>query len=475
MIIGRLEELRRLHEAYNSEASEFVAVYGRRRVGKTFLVREAFDYKFTFQHSGVARAGMKIQLSVFRSSLIAAGHSSCPELKDWFDAFDQLYALIRASRKKKKVIFLDEAAWMDTPRSNFLFALEHFWNQWASARKDVLLIICASTTSWIIKKIFRNRGGLHNRVTYKISLSPFSLKECEEYSKMRGLKLSRYQIVNLYMVMGGVALYWSLIDKRYSAVQNIDLLFFNHKAKLKGEFDELYDSLFKNPGQYKEIILELSKRGGGMTREELVATGRFKDNGSLSMKLQELGECGFIIRTSDYPKSKKSAIYRLIDNYTVFYFKYIQDNHYVEGFWSTALEGQSIRSWSGLAFERVCLQHVKQIKEALGIRGVLTREYSWKFIPNRQDEEEGDSGAQVDLLIDRNDGVINLCEIKWASDEFVIDKKYDAELRHKVNVFIRQTHTRKAVHLTMITTYGVKHNIYFDDIQSQVIMDQLFE
>ena len=473
MIIGRQEELRALKEAHESGYSEFVAVYGRRRIGKTFLVREAFDYQFTFQHAGLAKEGIRKQLVAFRDSLIEAGLTGFVTPKDWIEAFNGLKTLIRSSRKKKKVIFLDEVAWMDTPKSGFLSALENFWNSWASARKDVLLIICASATSWIIKKVFKNRGGLHNRVTFKIPLSPFTLKECEQYVQMKGLRLNRYQIVTLYMVMGGVALYWSLLDRRYSAVQNIDALFFNPKAKLKGEFDDLYDSLFKNPEPYREIIYALGKNNKGLTRLELINGGTVKDNGAITLKLNELEECGFIIKAPDFPKTKKNTIYKLVDNYTIFYFKYIRENEGVDGFWSSEGGGQSFRSWCGLAFERVCLQHIPQIKRALGFSAVASRQHAWRSDPAKL--EPGEPGVQIDLLIDRNDSIINLCEMKWASDEYVIDKKYDAELRHKTDVFARQSGTRKAIHLTMVTTYGVKHNIYYDDIQSQVTMDQLFD
>ena len=228
-MIGRIKEQKALKEAYKSEYSQFVAVYGRRRIGKTFLVRETFEYNFTFQHAGAAKESMKGQLALFKTSLQDYGHKDCPELKTWHEAFNQLKVLIQSSKSKKKKIFLDEAAWMDTPKSNFLSALEHFWNNWASNRKDVLLIICASATSWIINKVFKNRGGLHNRVTVRIPLAPFTLNECEQFSKERGLKLSRYQILNLYMVMGGVALYWTMLDKQFSAVQNIDQLFFKNR------------------------------------------------------------------------------------------------------------------------------------------------------------------------------------------------------------------------------------------------------
>lgn len=472
-MIGRIREQKILKEAYKSEYSQFVAVYGRRRIGKTFLVRETFEYSFTFQHAGAAKESLKGQLYLFRTSLQDFGHKSCPELKTWHEAFNQLKVLVQTSKSKKKIIFLDEAAWMDTPKSNFLSALEHFWNNWASNRKDVLLIICASATSWIINKVFKNRGGLHNRVTVRIPLAPFTLKECELYARERGLKLSRYQILNLYMVMGGVALYWSFLDKQYSAVQNIDQLFFNKDAKLQGEFNDLYNSLFKHPEAYKSIVVTLGKHLSGLTRQELLKHTGQADNGVFSDRLEELEECGFVMRMRAFTKSKKEAIYKLCDNYTIFYFKYIKANVGIEDFWTKNFKSHSIKSWSGFAFERVCLQHISQIKKAIGIAAVATTEHVWRYVP--ADGEKNDKGAQIDLLIDRDDNIINVCEMKWASDEFVIQKKDDADLRNKVSSLERETGTKKAVHVTMVTTYGVKHNIYYDEIQSEVVLDQLFD
>lgn len=472
-MIGRIKEQKILKEAYNSEYSQFVAVYGRRRIGKTFLVRETFEYSFTFQHAGAAKESLKGQLGLFRTSLQDFGYSDCPELKTWHEAFNQLKVLIQNSKSKKKIIFLDEAAWMDTPKSNFLSALEHFWNSWASNRKDVLLIICASATSWIINKVFKNRGGLHNRVTVRIPLAPFTLKECELYSKERGLKLNRYQILNLYMVMGGVALYWSILDKRLSAVQNIDQLFFNKDAKLNGEFNDLYNSLFKHPEAYKAIIVALGKHLPGLTRQELLKHTGQADNGVLSDRLEELEECGFIMKLRAFPKNKKESIYKLCDNFTIFYFKYIKTNAGIEDFWTKNFKSQSIRSWSGFAFERVCLQLIGQIKKAIGIAAVSTTEHMWRFVP--ENGEKGIKGAQIDLLIDRDDNVISVCEMKWASEEFVIQKADDADIKNKVSALERETGTKKAIHVTMVTTYGVKHNMYYDEIQSEVVMDQLFD
>lgn len=472
-MIGRIKEQKILKEAYNSEYSQFVAVYGRRRIGKTFLVRETFEYSFTFQHAGAAKESLKGQLGLFRTSLQDFGYSDCPELKTWHEAFNQLKVLIQNSKSKKKIIFLDEAAWMDTPKSNFLSALEHFWNSWASNRKDVLLIICASATSWIINKVFKNRGGLHNRVTVRIPLAPFTLKECELYSKERGLKLNRYQILNLYMVMGGVALYWSILDKRLSAVQNIDQLFFNKDAKLNGEFNDLYNSLFKHPEAYKAIIVALGKHLPGLTRQELLKHTGQADNGVFSDRLEELEECGFIMKMRAFPKNKKESIYKLCDNFTIFYFKYIKTNAGIEDFWTKNFKSQSIRSWSGFAFERVCLQHIGQIKKAIGIAAVSTTEHMWRFVSGNG--EKGIKGAQIDLLIDRDDNVISVCEMKWASEEFVIQKADDADIKNKVSALERETGTKKAIHVTMVTTYGVKHNMYYDEIQSEVVMDQLFD
>jgi len=472
MLIGRLEELRILNELKTSELSQFVAIYGRRRVGKTFLVREAFNYRFTFQHSGIARQGLKVQLARFRASLIENGHRDCPELADWFSAFDQLKNLVRKSRQQKKVIFLDEVAWMDTPKSGFVSALESFWNAWATNRKDIILIICASATSWIIKKVFKNRGGLHNRVTVRIPLAPFTLKECEDFARHQSLRLTRYQIVNLYMTMGGIAMYWSLLDRGLSAVQNINTLFFGKSAKLRGEFNELYDSLFKSPEPYKKIITAMAGNGEGLSRKELVEMVREPDNGDFTTRLEELEECGVIIRSTSFPKRRSEFRYRLIDNYTLFYFKYLRDHEGEEDYWIKASGTSSVNNWSGLAFERVCLQHVSQIKSALGIGAVLTTEHTWKSDPKKR--EDGETGAQVDLLIDRNDKTINLCEIKWYSEEFAIDKKTDESLRHIVSQFIKETKTRKAVQVTLITPFGVKRNAYYDSVQSVVTVDQLF-
>ena len=470
MIIGRKEEQQILHSAVQSENSEFVAVYGRRRVGKTYLIRETFGYKFTFQHTGLAKGNTREQLFSFAISLRDAGYDDCPIPKSWLEAFSLLSTYLKNSTDEKKIIFLDELPWMDTPRSNFISAFEHFWNGWASARKDIVLIICGSATSWIINKVINDHGGLHNRVTKQIALQPFTLKECEMFAQSTGLEMSRYQLAECYMVFGGIPYYWSLLEKGLSLAQNIDKIIFAKNGKLSNEFDQLYASLFKSPEQYIDIVTALGKKKVGMTREEIIAATDKYSNGALSKVLDELEYCGFIRKYNGFDKKSKQAIYQLIDNYTLFYFKFIQQNeNNDEHFWSASIDSAMHRAWSGLAFERLCMAHTQQIKAALGIAGVLSNVYSW-----RKGADEMSDGAQIDLLIDRKDQVINLCEMKYSLSEYVIDAEYEQKLRNKKSVFIDTTNTRKAVHLTMVTTFGIKANAHSGIVQNEITLEDLF-
>jgi AAA+ ATPase superfamily predicted ATPase len=470
MMIGRIDEQRRLREAFESEYSEFVAVYGRRRVGKTFLVREQFHYKFTFQHTGLARKSTREQLQSFQLSLRRQGYTKAPLPGNWIEAFDMLKDLIEWSKDRRKVVFIDEMPWMDAPRSSFLPALENFWNSFASARKDVVLIACGSATSWIVRKLLKNKRGLHNRITYRIHLQPFTLNECEQYAKQRKLGMSRLQLMEGYMALGGIPYYWSLLDKSKSLAQNIDRLFFSKDGELKGEYYELYASLFNHPEKYVAVIETLGKKRSGLSREEIIKEGKLESNGKLSEILEDLENCGFIRKYNMIGMKSKGALYQLIDCYTLFYFRFIQNNNSNdEHFWSKSIGTGEYNSWCGLAFERLCLLHSRQIKTKLGISGIISSEYAWWT-----DQKDGKRGAQIDLLIDRNDGVINLCEMKYTKVPFRIDADCEANLLHKRTRFIEATQTRKAVHITMVSSQGLERNAYADEIQSEVSGGDLF-
>lgn len=389
---------------------------------------------------------------------------------DWSDAFFQLAQFIKESKEEKKVIFIDEVPWLDTPRSGFLSALEYFWNSFASARKDVLLIICGSATSWIINKVLKNHGGLHNRVTYRIHLQPFTLHECEEYAKYIGMRASHYDLIEYYMVLGGVAFYWSRLDKGLSVAQNIDNMIFSETGFLHNEFNELYDSLFNEPESYLKIIDVLGTIRLGMTRDELVKEGGITSNGKLTRMLEDLTECGFIKRIPSYGGKSKDDLIQLVDNFTIFYYKYIKENqNNDEHFWSNSYNSPIRAAWTELAFERVCFQHIPQIKQAMGIAGVATQCYSWKAKGGMHS-----SGAQIDMVLDRSDNIINICEIKFSKGEYTITKDYAMSLNNKVKRFIDDTKTKKSILLTMITTNGVTHNEYWNQIQKEITADELF-
>lgn len=471
MIVGREKEQKLLREAYSDEYSQFVVVYGRRRVGKTFLVRETFNYKFTFQHSGIADMPKHTQLEEWKKSLQKHGLKINDTPKDWLEAFSLLDDLIRKSRVKKKVIFIDELPWMDTQGSGFVPALEHFWNAYASARKDVLLIVCGSATSWIVDKIIHNHGGLHNRINKKINLRQFTLHECELYAKSRKLGMQHRQLLECYMIMGGVPFYWSLLRKELSLPQNIDSMFFSEDGELNNEFDVLYRSLFKKPEAYIVVINTLGKKRIGMTRDEIVTESGLASNGKLTTILNDLEYCGFIRKYNQIGKVLKDAMFQLVDFYTLFYFKFILENkRHDPNFWSKSIGSALYNNWCGLAFERVCFAHIPQIKHALSIGGVVTNEYSWYV---RKTEER--PGAQIDLLLDRGDQTINICEIKYsASSEYTLNEEEETKILSRRERFIEETDSTKAVHLTLITTRGLTQNSHSDIFQNVVVAESLF-
>ena len=467
-MIGRTEEIALLKEQADADRSRFVVVYGRRRVGKTFLVREAFGYRFTFTHTGVERATLSEQLAQFRQSLVVQGYEDCPLPTDWIEAFGLLKKLIMKSSDKRKVLFIDELPWMDTPKSRFLPAFENFWNGWCSARTDILLIVCGSATSWMVKKVLRNKGGLFNRANRTICLQPFTLKQCEDYAREAGLSMGRRELVEAYMIFGGLPYYWSLLDRRYSLAQNVDRLCFTTVGELVLEFRRLYDSVFRVPEPYLRIVTALGTRQIGMTREDMVGALGVENCGKLTNCLQDLELSGFIRAYCPFGRRKKGTVYQLIDNFTLFYFRFMRDGaNSRDGFWLSSVDSSERHSWEGLAFERVCLWHERQIKEALRIGGVQTNTASWK-------SAKKNGGAQVDMVIDRRDGVINLCEMKFTSAPFAIGANYEKELRNKVSLFKEETETKSSVHLTMVTIDGVRRNEHSGIVQSEVTLDNLF-
>lgn len=468
-LVGRKREQKELLEAFHSGRPEFVALYGRRRVGKTFLIRSLFDAEFTFHLTAVLHESKQIQLENFAEAVKQYSRVETSAPCDWFEAFRQLRELLENANRIRKIVFIDELPWLDTRRSDFLPALESFWNGWASARSDIMLIVCGSAASWISKKLFKSRGGLHNRVTRRILLEPFTLKECREFSEIHNLQLDTLSLIDAYSCLGGIPYYFQLLNKNHSLTQNINRLCFTKSGALRYEFDNLYASLFRNPENHIRIIEALGKKKKGLSRSDLAALTGFPENGSLTDVLGELELSGFIRKYRPYGKKKKGSLYQLIDHFTLFYLSFIRDSpDDDEEFWMKAHETAAFRTWRGYAFEQVCLVHIKQIRQALGVSGVITSTSSWRSMTS-------DPGAQIDLVIDRNDNTVTLCEMKYSDSIMSIDKSLAANLRNKRNAFIAETSTKKAVQLALVTPVGLSRNQYYDVVQAVVTAKDLAE
>jgi uncharacterized protein len=455
-IIGRKEEIETLKRLKNSDKSEFVAVYGRRRVGKTFLVKNVFEKPFHFQLTGTANVPLRIQLSNFHTALVKVDPKGTPANppKNWFEAFNCLGNFLESLPENKKIIFLDELPWLDAPQSYFVSALEYFWNSWASNRNDVLLIVCGSAAAWMLNEVIHNHGGLHNRVTERIPIQPFTLAETEAFLQEKGGVYSRREIAELYMAVGGIPFYLENIQVQQSIAQNIDRLFFYPRGVLRTEYDDLFRSLFRKPDRHIAIVEALVQKAKGLTQKDILTATKLPMGGSFTKVLNELEQSGFIKRYLPFGKNKRDAIYQLIDPYTLFYLNFVRDSKAEgQGIWLAQSASPRWYAWSGYAFEYLCRYHIDQLKKALGIGGVYTEVSAWR-------SQKSKDGAQIDLIIDRNDRVINLCEIKFSIEPFVITKADADNLQNKLSVFRTETSTKKTLFLTLIAANGLQPNEY---------------
>lgn len=454
-----------------SERSEFVVVYGRRRIGKTFLVRRFFRDNYAFSFVGKHEMGREQQLTEFAKELMRYSHSTfVPQLKNWTEAFDALQRLLETyGIPDKKVVFFDEMPWMDTPKSDFVSALENFWNGWANMRDDIVLVACGSATSWMVDKLLHNQGGLFNRITQKIYLRPFKLSEMEQYLDEKHFGWNRYQIAQCYMILGGIPFYLTLLNPKLSLLSNIDELFFaDAHAMLRTEYNELYSTLFKRPDNYLAVIRMLTERKEGFTRKEISEKTKL-GGAALSKILSDLEQCDFIFSYARYGNAKNNAIYRIKDFYTLFYYKYVNGIDTKDSLrWTHLSSTPQVSSWQGFSFELLCLLHLDEIKKALGIDRILNDASAWR---SKQPEQN----TQIDLVIERADHNINLCEMKFSSGMYAIDKGYEQKLRERMSIFLAETMTRCSTRITLVTTYGVLQNKHSGIVNDEVLLDDLFE
>ena len=473
-LIGRDVEKKILKEAIDSRAPELVALFGRRRVGKTFLIRQYMQKQLIFEFVGTRDAKLNEQLENFKKALSdAIGNDKLYQTPgNWSDAFDQLGHYVTPKLAMgKAVVFLDEFPWLSTHKSGFLQAFDHWWNSWGNKQNNLVVVICGSAASWMIQNIVNSKGGLHNRITRKIRLLPFNLQETEKYLRTRQVNLDRYQILQLYMIMGGIPHYLKEVNKGESSTQAIDRICFTKDGLLESEFKNLYHSLFDDATRHLAVVRALASNNAGLTRGDIIDKAGLSSGGTITGLLEELIESGFVMAWQPYDKKSRDTIYKLADEFTHFYLKFMERNRSSgKGIWQSFSTNQSWKSWSGVAFERVCLKHISQLKKGLGIAAVHTEESAWRHLAKKG------KGAQIDLLIDRRDFVINVCEMKYSESEFVINKGYALEMEDKRDVFKQETGTKKSLFLTLVTTFGVKENDYFIKlVQNSVTMDALFD
>lgn len=475
-IIGRERETEELTRIYHKRQAQLVALYGRRRVGKTYLVRELFKDRFAFYHTGVSPLELEeanlleAQLAAFQLSLVEYGGEETAHPKSWMEAFGRLKALLQQQDKDKRlVVFIDEMPWMDTPRSGFITAFEHFWNGWGAGQDNLMLIVCGSATSWIQDNLINSYGGLYDRVNVEIQLLPFTLHETELLLRSQEVTLSRYDILQLYMAVGGIPMYLSYVKPGLSLAQNIDLLFFNRKAKLKDEFERLFNSLFRSPEPYKTIIRLLATRQSGYSRDEISQLTGIPTGKALSETLRALEASDFIELYQPFENNKRNKQYRLTDPFCLFYLDQVEGRNRKANFWRDNENMASLNPWRGRAFENACLSHVEQIKSALSVGGVASDNAPWTLRGM-----DGEKGMQLDLVISRSDRVVNLCEMKFVTGEFEVKNDYEMKLRERIQWMVEHVSRRHNVQMTLVTTYGLKFGIHSGIFQRVVTMDSLF-
>jgi len=465
-VIGREDQVTLLQKAFSSGKSELVCMYGRRRVGKTFLVRETYSKNIVFEVSGISGAGYREQLNNFHFEISKKAKKFCKKEvpSDWFTAFNMLGDYINSIKtNRKKVIFIDEFPWLHTHKSRFVSMFGHFWNNFCSKRKDLVVVICGSSASFMVKKVINDKGGLHNRISTLIRLMPFNLYETEKFLKSRKIHFDRYDLIRLYMTLGGIPHYLEKVFPEDSIATAIDRLFNKNTGTLVNEFNLVFASLFEDAQNHINIIKYLAKSKTGISRDELVEMTGITSGGTLSNAINELSESGFITEYPPFENKKKNTLFRLSDEYSLFYLKFVENK--AQKSWKSFFSSRNYVAWSGFAFETLCLKHIMQIKKGLGLSGIDTVSSSWK-----------NENAQIDLLIDRSDRCINICEMKFSEKEFVITKNYADNLRKKRMELTKSVESRKNLFTTLITTYGVKENEHSRSVMTnQLLMDVLFE
>lgn len=469
-IIGRSEELKTLSSLMVSEKSEFLAIYGRRRIGKTYLINQFFkENPYYLEFTGTNLSSPKQQIQNFKHKLESIFQFKVKEpIPNWSLAFLQLEKKIsKLSTKHKKIIFFDELPWFASKKSGFMPALDYFWNSFLSKRNDIILIVCGSAASWMIKNIVNNKGGLHNRLTKQIHLKPFTLSETQKYLHYNKIDLTNSQILEIFMATGGVPHYLNYVKKGQSSVQFINEQFFHPNGELRLEFTRLFQSLFDNYELHMKIVNFLSTHPFGKTQSDILAKLNLKSGGTFSKTLDELEKSGFIIFTPQLNQKKKDGVYRIFDEYCLFYLQWVSPlkSHIIDKlFWQKQFGKPKYNSWAGFAFECICLKHSSQIIKALGISGLTVQSYSFH-----------NQKTQIDLILDRSDRTMNLCEIKYYNSVYKMPSDEASKISNRKNILTDNIKKNRQIFVTLITPEkSEKNKYYLGTVDNEINLQDLF-
>lgn len=473
-MVGREVYTDRMQEILHIKKSSFVAVTGRRRIGKTYIIDEVYKDHICLRVTGIQNGSQLVQITNFIQKL--AEYSSFPIVsipKNWQEAFMLLKAYLKTLPKgKKQVIFFDELPWISTNRSGFNQILAHLWNDYISKEKHFILVICGSATSWISQKILNDRGGFHNRVSLHLSLKPFTLNETRLFLESKNIQLTESSISELYMTMGGIPYYLDNIQKGESPSQSIARMCFSTTGILRHEYVNLYRSLFDNATLHEAVVKALAKTQSGLTRVDIIKQSKIDAGGPFTRCMEDLLVSGFVIENIPFGKKKQGSIYKLADEYSVFYHKFIEPNKNMhENEWQKVSASQQYKIWQGLAFETLCQKHLPELKAILGISGVKTTQANFRHKGDKSNED-----FQIDIVIDRMDQVINLCECKYYGSEYTISNEYANKLLRRKTLFIEETKTKKSVFNTLISNTDVMDNEYkLQAIDSIIYLHDIFK
>lgn len=457
-MIGRVEQIIQLNEALLSVKSSFIAITGRRRVGKTYLIDEVYKKNICLRVTGIQGEDLKTQIVNFTEKISEYSNKPIFSIpKNWQETFLHLKSYLKTLPKnKKQVIFLDELPWINTSKSGFIQLLAHLWNDFLSKESHFILVVCGSSTSWITQKIVNDKGGFHNRLTHHIKLNPFTLSETKQFLLTKNIKQSDSSIAEIYMIMGGIPFYLENIKQGESPTVSVERMCFLDGGILKNEYDNLYKAIFESPENHEAIVESLATAKQGLTREEIINKTKISAGGTYKRAIEELLIAGFVVEEYPFGKKKRGSIYRLVDEFSIFYHKFIRENRRNQvGIWQILSNSQSYKIWSGYAFESLCMRHVNEIKKAMGVQNVYAETSSYRHVGDNAVD-----GFQIDLIIDRKDMAINLCECKFYESTFEITKKYATQLKWRKSAFRYSTSTKKNIFTTLITNHPIKENEY---------------